>query len=144
MGTNFYYHSKPDCEYCGRSFEPIHIGKSSAGWVFALHVYPEDSTEAINDLPDWLKLFDKEGSFIRDEYGQTVSVPDMIRYITERGREDWSKARKKIPFMYKSWRDFHEQNNSEEGPQGLLRSKTNSRCIAHGAGTWDLFVGEFS
>lgn len=50
MGTNYYLHTKPDCECCGRGFEPLHIGKSSGGWCFSLHVMPEDN---INTLDDW-------------------------------------------------------------------------------------------
>lgn len=38
MGTNYYLHSQDPCEHCGRSYPELHIGKSSAGWVFALHV----------------------------------------------------------------------------------------------------------
>jgi len=50
MGTNYYLHENV-CESCGRSDEPLHIGKSSAGWVFTLRIYPD---KGINSLEDWL------------------------------------------------------------------------------------------
>lgn len=81
MGTNYYLHEKPDCECCGRPFEPLHIGKSSGGWCFALHVMPEDG---INSLADWQERWNKPGAFIRNEYGETVSVQDMEDVITNR------------------------------------------------------------
>lgn len=79
MGTNFYLESKPACETCGRPFEDRHIGKSSMGWCFSLHVYPEDG---INDLPDWEKLFST--GRIYDEYGATLTPTEMLARITER------------------------------------------------------------
>ena len=41
MGTNYYLHKKPPCEACGHEPAPLHIGKSSGGWCFSLHVIPE-------------------------------------------------------------------------------------------------------
>lgn len=49
MGTN-YYLQKNVCGCCGRPEKQIHIGKSSAGWAFALRVYPHDG---IKDYDDW-------------------------------------------------------------------------------------------
>ena len=81
MGTNYYWHEKPPCSSCGRKYEPLHIGKSSAGWCFALHIIPE---EDINDLPDWQKLWDTPGSLIFNEYGDILSPAAMTGVITIR------------------------------------------------------------
>lgn len=141
MGTNYYLHQKPDCECCGRPFEPLHIGKSSAGWCFSLHVLPEDG---INTLDDWRKLWGAPGAHIRNEYGESVTVDDLERWITERGLErDWSDERWWRGFC-SSEQDFHNRNHSERGPRGLLRHRIGSFCIAHGDGPWDCMVGEFS
>jgi len=139
MGTN-YYLCPNRCSHCGRSDEKKHIGKSSAGWAFALHVYPEDG---IKDLADWIPLFHDKKNHVEDEYGREISSQMMLEVIRDRqgiGR-DW----KKVPSMYASWDDFHEKNYSEKGPNGLVRASVdNRRCIGHGEGTWDLIVGEFS
>lgn len=139
MGTN-YYLCPNRCLHCGRSDEKKHIGKSSAGWAFALHVYPEDS---IGDLKDWIPLFQDKKNHIEDEYGREISREMMLDVIRDRkgiGR-DWDK----VPSMYSSWEDFHRKNYSEKGPNGLVRASVdNRRCIGHGEGTWDLMVGEFS
>jgi hypothetical protein len=39
---------------------------------------------------------------------------------------------------------FHRDNESVEGPNGLLRAAIGGSCIGHGEGTWDLITGEFS
>lgn len=114
MGTNYYLHQKPDCECCGRPFEPLHIGKSSGGWCFALHVMPEDN---INTLDDWRELWIKPGTFIRNEYGENVLIDDMESIITERTCHGGKPRRIDIDGRH---------------------------CIGHGAGTWDYIVGEFS
>ncbi len=135
MGTNYYWHEKPACEMCGRSDKPKHIGKSSAGWCFSLHIEPENG---INDLPDWERMWNIPGSWIVDEYGQRVTVEEMRKEITERGREGrWHDK----PFGYDSWEQFHARNYSLPGPKGLLRHGHGSQP---GAGTWDLCRGEFN
>ena len=78
MGTNYYLHTNI-CSHCGKGDEPLHIGKSSAGWVFALHVYPEDG---ISSLMDWKSVL--ANGTIRDEYGKDVSYSDMMRTIEGR------------------------------------------------------------
>ena len=136
MGTN-YYHYQNVCAHCGRGDAPRHIGKSSGGWCFSLHVYPEDG---IKTLVDWEKILGAGGE-IRDEYDKDISLKEMLEIIKER---NW-KPRGKGPVMYASWEEFHERNYSEFGPNNLMRHKVDMKyCIGHGEGTWDLIIGEFS
>ena len=114
MGTNYYLHQKPDCECCGRSFEPLHIGKSSGGWCFSLHVMPEDH---INSLDDWRALWTAPGAYIRNEYGERVSIADMEMIITVR-----------------HWR----------GSAPARHGVDDRHCVGHGEGTWDYITGDFS
>lgn len=139
MGTNYYWYAQPPCAACGREHEPIHIGKSSAGWCFSLNVHPE---LGIHDLPDWKTRLLTEGTITRDEYGDDVPPATMLQIITERRREPrWHLP----PYDYADWAEFHSRNHSEQGPHGLLRHTIDGRhCIKHGAGTWDCMIGEFS
>lgn len=148
MGTNFYLHPRADCECCGRPFEPLHIGKSSSGWCFSLHVIPEDG---ISSLDDWRERWNQSGAVIRNEYGDTVTTEQMESIITERGRSgpdaSWDGvAWWNSPFSpYLNEEDFHRCNHSERGPNFLLRHGINKRhCIGHGPGTYDYITGEFS
>ncbi len=78
MGTNYYLHEKPDCECCGRPFEALHIGKSSSGWCFSLHVMPEDM---INTLDDWRSKwssFSPSQPFRNTQSGTPFEVADAI------------------------------------------------------------------
>jgi hypothetical protein len=88
MGTNFYLETipPPPCDCCGRPYEVErkHIGKSSAGWVFSLHIIPE---EGIDDLPDWERLWTRPGVRIVDEYGEVWSPEDMRKKIAERSSD---------------------------------------------------------
>jgi hypothetical protein len=136
MGTNYYVEEKTPCPECGSGGEKIHIGKSSAGWCFALHVHPD---LGLNDLAAWREFW--RGKKITDEYGDATTEDEMIATITTRRHS----PRESTPFMYDNWDDFHKQNNSQDGPNNLIRSKIDGRhCVGHGDGTWDLFVGEFS
>lgn len=83
MGTNYYYHEKPACRECGRDHDARHIGKSSGGWCFSLHV-ERPGDDGPHDLKDWLALFKTPGSVIKDEYGVEISANDMVRVITRR------------------------------------------------------------
>jgi len=135
MGTNYYLRPRGGsvCEHCGRGddVEELHIGKSSFGWCFSLHIIPE---LGINDLADWLPLF--ESGQIRDEYGETISAAEMLSLITERG--DPANSRKmKDPGWYTS-------NHAEPGPNGLARHRLGWHCVKQGEGTWDCVTGEFS
>lgn len=137
MGTNYYHEPVPcphPCAHCNMDGESLHIGKSSVGWCFSLHVIPE---EGIHNLEDWKRRFAKGGRIV-NEYGDKVSSVDMVTIITNRSgcwgqRTDHSAESR-----------FHEANGSMRGPRGLLRHKLDDRCIAHGTGTWDCITGSFS
>lgn len=114
MGTNYYLHQTPDGECCECLSESLHIGKSSAGWCFALHVMPENN---ISTLDDWRNLWAAPEAFIRDEYGKKIFIADMELIITAR-----------------LWHGKFPRRRSIDG----------SHCIGHGNGTWDYVIGDFS
>lgn len=126
MGTN-YYHVPDPCPTCGHG-EEMHIGKSSGGWCFLLHVYPE---YGINDLGDWEAIWSI--GQIRNEYGDTISPEDMKKTITER---TWTG-----PQMSRS---EMASNYATEGPNGLLRHRLMHGVVKHGEGTWDCSTNDFS
>lgn len=80
MGTNYYLH-RPKCRCCGRAPERLHIGKSSAGWVFALVIHPQEN---IVSLSDWKDIWSDPGNEIIDEYGKLKSPEDILQTITGR------------------------------------------------------------
>jgi hypothetical protein len=131
MGTNYYAKEEP-CSYCGRGGDPIHIGKSSAGWVFLLHVIPE---MGINSLDDWKRFCRKKQVKIEDEYGKEIFQEELWDII---------ENRRHTGTPWKSAELF--ENNAVYGPNGLVRVNLGSNygCIGYGDGTWDLIEGEFS
>lgn len=131
MGTNYYLEPKAPCDGCGRSFERLHIGKSSAGWCFSLHIDPD---EGINSLADWESKWSAPGARIINEYGEVISIEDMKQTIINR---KWGGISTADP----SWL---EQNGAEPGPAGLARHSVGGSCIGHGTETYDLIRGEFS
>lgn len=118
-----------------REAEEIHIGKSSGGWCFSLHV-----TDTIRSLEDWKSTW-AEGGVIRDEYNVEYTPEEMLQVITGRSRPEPVKA---LDPYYKSVEDLLEKNHAELGPNNLLRHKIGPHCCGHGDGTWDLIEGEFS
>jgi len=144
MGTNYYSIVKEseECPHCNHSTPRTekHIGKSSFGWCFQLHVYPEES---INSLNDWLPYFDKY--IIEDEYGKTVSKEDILRIITEPKRSNNRNNSSSQIGSSLIRSQFLDHYQAVEGPYNLLRSRIdNTHCIGHGEGTYDYIVGEFS
>ncbi len=121
MGTNYYLH-KTACRCCGHKPEPIHIGKSSAGWCFMLHVIPGE----IEGLSDWLRLMMEANTIIVDEYNAIISPEEMRKIIME--RTPWSTIIDE-PCFDKKVR--------------LLRSE-GSHVKKHGSGTYDYIIGDFS
>lgn len=168
MGTNFYLHKPLQslCEHCGRHDpeEQIHLGKSSGGWCFSLHVYPGggDGVPSIynwDEMKAWLEQQLSSGAVIRSEYGDDVSFEEFGKVVTERSHpKDWDSdwwAPKSFgtdlsgkPFMlpgYASEEHFHQSNHSRRGPNGLLRHRLEiGHCIGNGDGPYDYIVGEFS
>jgi hypothetical protein len=118
-----------------KSLCQIHIGKSSGGWCFALHV-----NDDIRSLDDWKEKW-KDG-VITNEYNEKVSPEEMLEIITKRRCLPLKIS--PIDPWYTSEEDFLAKNNAEIGPNNLLRHKIGRHCIGHGEGTWDLMEGEFS
>lgn len=136
MGTNYYLEIDV-CKCCMRPKEVKHIGKSSAGWCFSLHV--DENTKS---LVDWIDLITfhlgnpDHPCHIVDEYGRKLSLDELLHIIKNR---DWGHLVAPRP------KEFYDQNNAEPGPNNLIRHKIDGRhCIGHGEGTWDLIRGEFS
>jgi hypothetical protein len=133
VGTNYYHELRANhCAACGRADnESLHIGKSSAGWCFGLHIYPD---KGINTLGDWVKRLES-GGIIRDEYGEEITVGDMLAVIVARKYSGvWAPGELAA-------------NVAAPGPHGLARiAGTHSlqRGVTHGPGTWDLCPYEFS
>ncbi len=79
MGTNFYVH-QPACPHCGHAPDPLHIGKSSGGWCFGLHV-----DENIKCLMDWVRLWRRNPTWIiKNEYNEVISRDGMLEIIASR------------------------------------------------------------
>ena len=144
MGTN-YYSVKRDIEHLvmmdfydlhERCYDldgndVLHIGKSSSGWCFSLHVIPE---QGINSLQDWVKLFIDPERMIVDEYKNECDLIKIMGVITTRSRQNpdqWSQ-------------EEMDRNCAEPGPNNLVRHRLGRGCTAHGEGTWDLLEGHFS
>ena len=140
MGTNYYWESQPPCPTCARPYEGKHIGKSSAGWCFSLHVYPDDN---IKDLADWQRLW-QEGRIV-NEYDEEISADRMYEIVANRS---WKRDLSQPPHPVHgctTWNEFLYRNHATFGPNGLLRHAIDGTyCIGNGNGTWDLIVGEFS
>lgn len=143
MGTNYYLITSA-CPHCGRGDERLHIGKSSYGWCFALHVIDEawvEPEDRIAILDDWRKRWSAPGTRIVDEYGGVISTETMERIITERK----GKPKDYPNEFYSSEEEFYRQNHAVPGPNNLSRHLIDGRhCVEYGEGTWDYIRGEFS
>jgi hypothetical protein len=128
MGTNYYLKTE-SYPYCGLHDErnTMHIGKSSYGWCFGLHVgiwlNDTDNPPNVSSLEDWQELWSRSGWVIVDEYGNVVLPDEMLRIITLRGGQ------------YGYTKDGADPRRHEI--DGWL-------CIGHGPGTYDFLTGEFS
>jgi len=81
MGTNFYWCNTPPCPHCGRSDEPVHIGKGSFGWRFCWNGAGGQKTSA-----EWIAAI-RSGGQVKDEYGDTWGVEDFIYWALNRRGE---------------------------------------------------------
>jgi len=142
MGVNFYHYDAETEEPCiGQS----HIGKSSVGWCFALHVYPGE----IDTLEDWLKRLYGNG-YIQDDYGDEITLDALIKLITKRSAAPVPARFNGCGHLYKTrgkpmtQQEFLDKNSAVLGPNNLLRYRLGNGCIGHGDGTWDYLTGDFS
>ena len=98
----------------------IHIGKSSGGWCFSLHVMPE---QGIHNLADWKALVERllaDGWRIEDEYRDAVTTEELWDIVERKG---WDADRQRP----------------------LKRHYVDGEhCIGHGEGLYDYVVGCFS
>jgi len=128
MGTNYYLKTAP-CECCGLHDErnTMHIGKSSYGWCFALHVgkwlNDTDAAPEAHSLEDWQALWGREGWVIIDEYEKIIEPEEMLRIIMMRGGQ----------YGY-----------AKEGYEAGRHTIDGKHCLGHGPGTYDYIAGEFS
>jgi hypothetical protein len=141
MSINYYLQKKPNLmeRLAGVEDNFLHIGKSSGGWCFSLHV-GDGSDNLPRSLKEWYKLFRRNHNTIRDEYSRVLTPDEMLAVICKRSCGPF----KFRPYeWYKTEEEFFEKNSALKGPNNLLRHKIGGTCIGHGAGTWDLRTGEF-
>lgn len=132
----------------------LHIGKSSCGWCFTMHIIPELD---INTWDDWQEYIMNHGIRICDEDDGDITMEELKDRVENRshdrpiGKPDdiFEKPAIAEKFdLYRgitTWGDFYRQNSAEPGPNNLLRHKIESGiCVAHGEGTWDYCEGSFS
>lgn len=87
MGTNYYVvPNRPSVE------EPIHIGKSSAGWMFLFQEIdspwhePPIVWHTYEQVMDWLQRYTVDTSeyVILDEYDRVISLEELDNRIQEK------------------------------------------------------------
>jgi hypothetical protein len=122
MGTN-YYMERGVCPHCDKSEFEFHIGKSSMGWAFTLHVYPggdsgwADSPETKGFPPrtweEWKTELMVPGTRVVNEYGDCVAFDEFVETVEARGTS-------------------------------FRRHDIGQFCLSHGEGSWDNCTGVFS
>lgn len=97
MGTNYYaVKNRPTTS------SPIHIGKSSSGWLFLFHEYEDKWNEppviwhTYNQVIAWLKenTVDSTNYVIIDEYDEIISYDDFINLVDSKQKDDHCRANK--------------------------------------------------
>lgn len=86
MGTNYYTDAKPPCPTCGHESEPLHVGKSSAGWTFCFQDLPELGLTSWRAWKAYLR-----NRVILDEYGKQIDFSDFESMVE--ARQDLRKDR---------------------------------------------------
>lgn len=125
MGTNYFA-----IVNLGGPRVKLHIGKSSVGWCFALHV-----TDGIASLADWRRVFAQAFVRIVDEYGVVYGADEMLGLIEGRG------------FLWGHQRDeaWYADNHATRGPNGLARQTYHATMPPDPANdTYTLISGDFS
>ena len=87
MGTNYYaVKNRPTTR------DPIHIGKSSIGWLFNFQAHnetwetPPVVWNTFNQVKDWLKKYTVDSSefVIIDEYDEIIPYEDFIQLVEDK------------------------------------------------------------
>lgn len=141
MGTNYFLHSQK-CPHCGiEQKDKMHLGKSSVGWCFSLHVYPELELNNWQDMWQYICFcVDEQGYRIENEYGETISPEQFFSIAWNRG----SRYPYDPEWLSKEWLS---KNHAKPGPFGLVRHIIDGQHYIGNAGLnapIDYFVGEFS
>lgn len=66
-------------------YEEIHVGKSSAGWVFLLHIHPDKN---IYSLEDYCNIWYDPNIALYNEYDELISPKQLEHTICDRALED--------------------------------------------------------
>mgnify|MGYP003129703171 CR=1 FL=1 len=164
MGTNYYLEEVVDdlmpCVVCGRPYdnEPVrlHIGKSSAGWVFAFRAYIQNDPtytsehkrvfgeQGPSNYQLWMSLLadtldQHDGTpakyRIRDEYGQNVSLIYFLQQVHHRSWNTREYTHRDDTFL--------RRNNARVGRNNLLFSSATPAYYAKNF-TYYYRHGEFS
>jgi len=97
MGTNYYaVKNRPT------TGQPLHIGKSSAGWLFCFHQINDTWNEppvcwnTYTQVRDWLKKYTVESDdyVIMNEYDEIVSYNDFIEMVERKQTDEHCRSNK--------------------------------------------------
>lgn len=135
MGKNYYVKFLDRCQMCNQERTRLHIGKSSDGWCFQLHVIPEMQ---IGSLWDWVTVWSQPSAYIEDEMGKHVLAGEMLKVILVRG----------FPGAPPPSEEWQKDNSAQNGPRGMARTLYDgTRCMGHAEGhedaPYDLVAGDF-
>lgn len=95
MGTNYYaVRARPTIN------EPIHIGKSSIGWLFLFQAQNQKYTEppvvwnTFDQLKQWLEEFtvNRKEYVIIDEYDQVIPYIKFIEFVERKQNDERCKG----------------------------------------------------
>jgi hypothetical protein len=95
MGTNYYVvRTRPTIQ------EPVHIGKSSAGWIFHFKTQNEKWYDppivwnTFNQVKDWLKKYtvDSKEYVIINEYDEIISMDDFVEMVERKQNDPHARA----------------------------------------------------
>lgn len=106
MGTNYYaVKKKPTIN------EPLHIGKSSAGWKFLFQEINKynsfDSNLEIHTFEQWKEFLENNDEIvILDEYDREVSIKDFLELVEKKQQEKHDEYSKNVNGYRFTDRDF--------------------------------------
>tara|TARA_R110002050_G_scaffold222861_1_gene358657 strand:+ start:53 stop:421 length:369 start_codon:yes stop_codon:yes gene_type:complete len=117
MGTNYYVYT-PTNHNNGK-----HFGKRSAGWDFALHVYPD---EGIFRLEDWLLLLSDKKVEVRDGYNKRIKLKPLLRKVMGLERKAMLKP---LPQKDAVINPFTDRLHPTSGCWGVHSIHTSYYCL---------------